>query len=417
MIMALYIDPGTGSILFAVLIGILGAIRYVIRIGIVKLKFMLSGGKKVDNNGEVIPFVIYSDNKRYWNVFEPICRELDRRGMKVLYMTQSPDDPALNNPYENIKAEFIGETNKAFVRLNFLEATMLLSTTPGLDVYQWKKSKGVKHYCHILHAAGEVVLYRMFGIDYYDSLLLSGEYQVEEVRQLEKMRNLPAKECYVVGLPYMDEMVRRLKESGPSEPHERTVLLAPSWGPSAIFSKFGGDIIGKLLDTGYNVIVRPHPQSFVSEKEMLDKIMEKYPESDRLEWNRDVDNFEVLKRADILISDFSGVTFDFALVYDKPIIYADTEFDTAPYDAWWLKKEVWTLTALPRIGMKLEENNMDSLGEMIDTCIEDPRFAEGRKEVRSETWCYYEEGTRRTVDWLMNKYEELSKEDKQETEK
>ena len=65
MIMALYIDPGTGSILFAVLIGILGAIRYVIRIGIVKLKFMLSGGKKVDNNGEVIPFVIYSDNKRY----------------------------------------------------------------------------------------------------------------------------------------------------------------------------------------------------------------------------------------------------------------------------------------------------------------------------------------------------------------
>jgi hypothetical protein len=411
MRMMCYIDPGTGSILFAVLIGILGAVRYIIRIGIVKLKFMLSGGKKTAVSSEKIPFVIYSDNKRYWNIFEPICRELDKRGMKVVYMTQSPDDPALNNPYENISAEFIGETNKAFVRLNFLEATMLLSTTPGLDVYQWKKSKGVKYYVHILHAAGEVVLYRMFGIDYYDALLLSGEYQVDEVRQLEKMRNLPEKECYVVGLPYMDEMVKRLKESGPAAPHERTVLLAPSWGPSAIFSKFGGDIIGKLLDTGYHVIVRPHPQSFVSEKEMLDKIMEKYPESDRLEWNRDVDNFEVLKRADILISDFSGVTFDFALVYDKPIIYADTEFDTAPYDAWWLNKEVWTLTALPRIGMKLTEDMMDSMKNMIDTCIEDPKYAEGRKQVRSETWCYYEEGTKRTVDWLMNKYEELSKED------
>ena len=47
--------------------------------------------------------------------------------------------------------------------------------------------------------------------------------------------------------------------------------------------------------------------------------MNEYPESDRLEWNRDTDNFNVLNRSDILISDFSGVIFDFSLVYDKPV--------------------------------------------------------------------------------------------------
>ena len=53
---------------------------------------------------------------------------------------------------------------------------------------------------------------------------------------------------------------------------------------------------------------------------MLKEIQAQYPDSAQLEWNRDTDNYEVLKRADILISDFSGVIFDFALVYDKPVI-------------------------------------------------------------------------------------------------
>ena len=403
----LYIDPGTGSMLFAILIGIIGSLNYVVRMAIVKIRFILSGGKKVEGLSERMPFVIFSDNKRYWNVFEPICREFDKRGVDIVYLTASPDDAALSCKLPHVKAEFIGEGNKAFAKLNFLEADILLSTTPGLDVYQWKRSKNVKYYVHILHAAGEVSLYRMFGIDYYDALLLSGNFQADEVRKLEKMRNLPAKDIQLVGITYMDEMVKRLKESGPVAPHERTVLLAPSWGPSAIFSKFGGKIIDALLKTGYHIIVRPHPQSFTSEKDMLDAIMQKYPESDQLEWNRDSDNFEVLKRSDILISDFSGVTFDFALVYDKPIIYADTKFDKAPYDAWWLDKEIWTMTALPRIGMELKEESLDNIKGMIDTCLEDPKFASGRDEVRSETWVHYGEATARTVDYLIEKHEEL----------
>lgn len=403
-----YIDPGTGSMLFAILIGIIGALQYVFKMGLVKLRFILSGGKAVNISDDSIPLVIFSDNKRYWNVFEPICRELDRRGIDVTYMTASPDDPALKSELEHLNAEFIGEGNKAFARLNFLKADLLLSTTPGLDVYQWKRSKQVKYYAHILHAAGEVSLYRMFGIDYYDGLLLSGKFQEDDVRKLEDLRNLPEKEIELVGLPYMDEMVSRLKASGPVGNHERTVLLAPSWGPSAIFSKFGGEIIGELLKTGYHIIVRPHPQSFDSEKELLDEIMKKYPASDQLEWNRDVDNFEVLKRSDILISDFSGVTFDFSLVYDKPIIYADTEFDRAPYDAWWLEGEIWTMTALPRIGMKLTEDNIPNVKSMIDECISDPKYAAGRNEARNETWVNYENGTKATVDWLENKLKELN---------
>lgn len=212
----------------------------------------------------------------------------------------------------------------------------------------------------------------------------------------------------MIGIPYMDDMAARLAKDGPMPPHERTVLLAPSWGPSAIFRKYGGGIIEVLLNTGYHVIVRPHPQSFTSEKELMEELQRQYPNSDRLEWNRDTDNYEVLRRADILISDFSGVTFDFSLVYDKPVIYADTAFDKGPYDAWWLDTPFWTMTALPRIGRKLTSDNMGDLKNMIDQCLTDPQYAEGRRQVRQETWVYPGEGAQRAADYLEKKLRELT---------
>ena len=142
--MKLYIDPGTGSMLFTILIGVLGTGVYLLRNAFVKLKFLFSGGAKAKQAAEQrIPFAIFSDSKRYWNNFEPICDEFEKRKLPIVYYTASPDDPALKKESEYVKAEFIGEGNKAFSKLNYLKADILLSTTPGLDVYQWKRSKDV----------------------------------------------------------------------------------------------------------------------------------------------------------------------------------------------------------------------------------------------------------------------------------
>ena len=43
--MHLYIDPGTGSMLFTILIGVIGAAIYSLRMLWIKLSFALSGGK------------------------------------------------------------------------------------------------------------------------------------------------------------------------------------------------------------------------------------------------------------------------------------------------------------------------------------------------------------------------------------
>ena len=402
----LYIDPGTGSMLFTVLIGIIGAVIYSVRLFLIKMRAKLGGKAKADPNRR--PFVIFSDHKRYWNIFEPIVREMDRRGREIYYLTGSEDDPVFSCTYKNVKAEYAGSGNKMFSRLNNLNAVIVLSTTPGLEVYQWKRSHRVLWYVHIMHAPIEAAMYRMFGIDYYDAVLLSGDYMAEDIRALEKLRDLPEKELVMVGLPYMDEMAARLIRVGPAPTHERTVLLAPSWGSGAILNVYGGRMIEALLRTGCHVIIRPHPQSFQNEKALMEKLMKEFPESEQLEWNRDTDNFEVLRRSDIMISDFSGVVFDFALIYNKPVIYTSTDFDLSPYDAWWLKKPTWTMTALPRIGRELREEDLGRLGELIDECLTNPVYQEKLLEVRRETWCHVSEGAVRTADYLENKYRELT---------
>lgn len=414
--MQFYIDPGTGSMLFTILIGLISAGLYALKGTLIKLKYKLGGGKGEEDSNKVIPYVIFSDDKRYWNVFRSVCEEFNKREIPMTYLTISEDDPAFDSGYEYLKCEYIGSGNKAFARLNHLKADVLYATTPSLDVYQWKRSPDVKWYVHIMHAPKDITMYRMFGIDYFDAILVSSEVQKKQVRQLEEIRNLPAKEIEFVGVPQLDEMKLRLDAEGLNSHEGINVLLAPSWGASSIFNRFGTQFIDRLIDTGYHIIIRPHPQSFTSEKELIDGLMSKYPDGEQVEWNSDRDNFDVLNRSDILISDFSGVFFDFCFVFDKPIIYTDTSFDKSPYDACWIDEELWTFEVLPDLGVKLDESNMDRIREVIDTCLHDQKYKEGRDRARSGMWTYIGEAGKRTADYLIAKREELVNERAQKDE-
>lgn len=405
--MLLYIDPGTGSMLFTILIGILGAAFFAFRKLFLKLRFIGSSGKADQMNKDKKPYVLYAESKRYWNLFEPICDEFEKRQTPLLYLTSDPDDPSFEKEYQYIERQFIGEGNKSYAKLNMLNAFILVATTPGLDVYQWKRSKNVDWYVHILHAVNDATVYRMFGLDYFDAVLTTGEYQNEEIRELEQIRNLPAKEVVVTGIPYMDELKRKLDQSEKLTDHVRTVLLAPSWGPSGILTLFGEKLIDALIATGYNIVIRPHPQSFTSEKEMINRLMTKYPESDNLSWNRDSDNFEALRHSDILISDFSGVIFDYAFIFDKPIIIADYDFDFAPYDCSWLDNKTWTFDTLEKIGRKLNPDEFDKMKEIIDACIDDKGYAEARLQAGLEAWQCRGVGAANIADYLIHKYKEL----------
>ena len=141
----------------------------------------------------------------------------------------------------------------------------------------------------------------------------------------------------------------------------------------------------------------------------MDSLQKQFPDDDNWSWNYDNDNFDVLNQADILISDFSGVIFDFALVFEKPIIYADTHMDRSPYDSCWLEKEPWRWSVLPKIGRQLKEEDFGRMKEVIEETMNNKDYSNGRLETKNIAWQYRGEAAKRTVDYLIKRQSELNR--------
>lgn len=405
IIVSLYIDPGTGAMLFSVLMGIVSAGFFLMQKIWHKVKFIINGGLAGKEEKNSVPYVIFSDSKRYWNVFKPVCDEFEARKIQCEYWTASSDDPALQENYEYVKCFFIGSRNKPYAKLNMMNADICLATTPGLDVYQWKRSKNCSYYVHILHDVGEVVFYRMFGIDYYDAILTSGSFQECDIRTLEDMRGTKVKDVRVIGSTYMDSLKEKYDKYAYRHEGRPVVLLASSWGESSILSRFKGKIIKALIETGYDIVVRPHPQSLIVEKNMIEKLQKEF--EGQISWNFDNDNFDILNKSDIMITDFSSVIFDYSLIFDKAVIYADTHMDYSPYDACWLGDDIWRKKVLPQLGIELKEEDFGDLKYIIDKAMKDDIYSSGRKYVRQQAWNCKGKAAQNVVDYLVEKHKEL----------
>ena len=368
-----YLDPGSGSMLFSAVIGIVATVFFVIK-GLFYKILDIPGyirGMKRDRNRHSIVF--YSEGSQYWNVFMPVIKKLDEKGIHVIYLSSSKSDPGLNSGFSNIESRWIGEGNKAFFALNMLSAEVLVMTTPGLDVLQIKRSRGVKKYVHITHSSGGVSGYSTFGLDYYDAVLTGGEGDKEFIETIEKVRSLPAKEIVPIGCTYLDVMREKFAVM---EPHafnngRRTVLISPTWGSHGLLNKYGQELLSILRSAGkFNIIVRPHPQSFVSEKVLMDKLESEFPENDVFKWDRNPDGLCSMKSADIMISDFSGIVFDFIFLFRKPVLTFRSQYDRKGKDSMDYPGIPWNIRSLDLVGRSLEKEDIPNIVSVVDSFIE-----------------------------------------------
>ena len=399
----LYIDPGTGSMLFSILIGAAATLFFLAKAALITLKVFFSGkksGNQIDSSHK--DYVIYNEGNQYWNVFKPVLEEFENRKIPLSYLTSSKTDPVFEQNYQFVKPEFIGEGNVAFAKLNMLSAGFVLMTTPGLQVYQLKRSKNVFHYSHVLHMPNDATTYRLFGLDYFDSVLLSGDYQKEDIRTLEKMRGIKEKQLVTVGCSYLDVLSDKMSLVPAEENHNFTVLVSPSWGNVGVLKRYGSKLLDPLVKTGWTIIVRPHPQSKKSEADMLAALEERYKNDKNLEWDYNRDNIFSMKRADIMISDFSGIIFEYTFLCNKPVMYVNTDMDLRPYDAYDLNKQLWQFKVLEKMGIKLDEKDFDNIKEVIQNASDSPELAKERKIAKETAWMHEGKAGKNIADFMIN---------------
>jgi hypothetical protein len=391
--------------LFSAVSGIAVGVYFFFKNLVLRLKSLpdlLAGRRQRISAAVGKPYVVYSEGRQYWNVFGPVVEEFDRRGLPLMYYSSDPEDPGLKYTSKTVASALLGKGHAAFFTLNALEAEVCLTTTPGLDVYHWKRSPKVGCYVHILHAPNDATLYRLFGLDYYDAVLLNGEFHGSGIRELEVKRNLPPKTLITVGSTYLDVLKSRAEAVLADLPKEPglTVLVSPSWGPNGLLRKFGMDLLGPLAATGLRVILRPHPQSRLSEAETLDQLKTALGGFFNVEWDFDRDNFRSLARASVMVSDFSGIIFDYIFLFSRPVLYSKTGFDLRPYDAEDLDGPTWTFETLPKIGRELDPLDFPRIGEAIQALSSNAETRAAIDQARVEAWSYPGESARRVVDAL-----------------
>jgi hypothetical protein len=398
-----YLDPGSGSMLFSAVIGIVATLFFVIKgifFKIIDIPAYISGvsrHKKTQHN-----IVFYSEGPQYWNVFLPVIRELSSRNIKCTYLSSKENDPGLSCGFPNVETKFIGEGNKAFFHLNTLTADICVMTTPGLDVLQIKRSKGVKKYVHITHSSGGMAGYATYGVDYFDVVLTGGDGDIKMIRELEKARNLPEKLLIPVGCTYLDAMRERLEKAEPlklfDDSEKKVILLSPTWGKTSLLSKFGEKLIDKIIGAGYNLVIRPHPQSYISDKEIIFNLKSKYKESVSLKWDSAPDGLLTMLEADLMISDFSGIIFDFIFLFKKPVLSFTGNYEKRGKEAHDVQNP-WVLYAVDLFKLEINEEDMNNIKTIIDAKLEKPNIDEETMIIaRNDTDKFPNESGRKSAD-------------------
>lgn len=372
-----YLDPGTGSMLVSALVGIVATLFFLLK-GIyykgTSFFYSLIGHTRARQKESI---VFWSEGKTYWNTFRPVLEALSARGEACTYLTSDEKDPGLACALPGVSARHIGTGNKAFSTLNMLEADVCALTTPGLDVLQIRRSPGVRHYTHIVHAITDAALYKLYSFDYYDSVLCSGPHQMKSLRALEEKRGTQAKSLYECGCPYLDVMAAR-RDSLPREAARTDgklrILVAPTWNTNGLLTRYGLSLLEPLARSGHEIIIRPHPQSRVVEKDMLDRLATALAPYRNVSWDNEADGLPTMNWADVLISDFSGIVFDFAFLMERPVLTMNFEMDLRGLDGNDLPWPAWELGVLDSLGRRITLEDIPHLPEIIREVAADPQF-------------------------------------------
>ncbi|MFO0417438.1 MAG: CDP-glycerol glycerophosphotransferase family protein [Pseudomonadota bacterium] len=288
-----------------------------------------------------------------------------------------------------------------------IRARMMLSTTPniGSPGFPLARPRYIDNLAHVCHAVSGLGNYHRYSLDSYDTVLMPGEFMREEVRQIERLRGLPEKSCVSVGLPYLDVLAAKASARRARPSASPVILIAPSWGSKNFLRVCGSDFISAITQENYQVIIRPHPHSWIAEPEFLRELEKKIAGCSNAWIDREVDGSESLNRADLLISGRSAVRFDFAFLYEKPVLSVKLPLEDMREYEFSDLGEIWEDRAQYLLGPVIEP---DADAELILAKISEALKFTPRSisELREQTVANFGSSSQVIASWCLGQLQE-----------
>jgi hypothetical protein len=355
-----YIDPGTGSAIFYVVTGLVISLYFVIRGFYYRIVEFLFRFRFKSQKSKL---AIHSEHPRYEITFLPVIRALADRNIELTYFTMYERGDSFEPLAPQVTHQSIPPGLVGYSYLNHLETKMLVTTTPQLDVMTFRRSRKVKHYCHIPHALGESRFVRPYAYDFFDSVFCCGPILKQNIRKIESIRKLPAKDLFDTGIPHWDELLKQTSDTKIAHA-PKTVLIAPSWGAQSLFQVFGTGFVHTIAKR-YNVIVRPHPQMKLSQHELYEEILS--IEDAVIDMNPTP--IDSMTRADILVSDISGIVDEFVFIHEKPAIVVAHDVGLGGFEGHLLGDTVSLRERRSEFVVVVPPSDMDQLCDKIETVL------------------------------------------------
>ena len=283
--------------------------------------------KKLDQKDRSIVF--YLEMESDFIFFKPVVEKLTQEyDTKICYVTSSKTDPMLSCNDKNILPFYIGD---GVARSNFfinLKATIMVMTMPDLETFHIKRSKVYPvHYVYIFHSLNSTQrAYKKTAFDNFDTIFCTGNYQIIEIQTRERKFNLGEKKLIKHGYGRLDTLINEVLNTNirKNASDKKVVLIAPSWGDYGLIETKGQEIISILLDSGFDVILRPHPVTLKKSNKIIQKIEKEFKDNLNFKLETDIRSTESWFLCDCMISDLSGAAIEYAFAFEKPVLYVVT---------------------------------------------------------------------------------------------
>ena len=101
----------------------------------------------------------------------------------------------------------------------------------------------------------------------------------------------------------------------------------------------------------------------------MESLQKELASFENIEWDRNPNGFSSLSRAGVMVSDFSGVVFDFAFVFERPVVSIGDGWQKDGYEAWDLPNPAWEMGVLDEIGMHLAAGEEEKAAEAVEALL------------------------------------------------
>ena len=275
-------------------------------IKIIKDIFSYYNLKKKESNFRI---GFFCENKYIYQYLKPyISKKLKNHKVLLLCFEELYLEKSENIYVINFYTNFFRQLAFSTIKLKYL-----YSSTPDLNNTVFRKSQFSKcKYIYLQHSPVSLTMaYNPKAFDAFDAVQVINTYQFNEMKEIKLNKNLNTK---VFKSEYL--FVKSKKKSLDKK-NDIDLLVAPTWN-SGFYKMNCHIILGNLLSKyGINYFLRPHPMSLKKNEITTDILKE-----NKILYN--LDSELNLKNYKFLISDWSGIFMEFALISKRKAFLINT---------------------------------------------------------------------------------------------